>query len=65
MAKFYELSKPEEKLVFYGFTVSEDGKKGICREAYADAEGVMAHLGLVGDYLNSCIQAGTMSVEQL
>ena len=40
MAKFYELAKPEEKLVFYGFTVSEDGKKAICREAYVDAEGL-------------------------
>lgn len=34
---------------FYGFTINED--EVFCREAYTDAEGVLAHLDNVGAML--------------
>ena len=42
-AKFYELTKTETKCFFYGFTISEDEKTAICREAFVDADGLLEH----------------------
>ncbi len=46
---FVEKTKGEEKNLFYGFTVN--GDEVFCREGYADAEGVLAHLDNVGAML--------------
>jgi quinol monooxygenase YgiN len=39
---FVELTKTEQKNLFYEFSVKDD--EVFCREGYADAEGLLAHL---------------------
>jgi quinol monooxygenase YgiN len=46
---FVEKTRPEEKNLFYGFTIN--GDEVFCREAYADADGVLAHLDNIGAML--------------
>ena len=46
---FVEKTKGEEKNLFYGFTINDD--EVFCREAYTDAEGILAHLDNVGAML--------------
>jgi quinol monooxygenase YgiN len=48
-ARFVEKTKTEQKNLFYGFTVNDD--EILCREAYTDAEGILAHLDNVGALL--------------
>jgi quinol monooxygenase YgiN len=43
---FIEKTAAEEKNLFYGFTIN--GNEVFCREGYADAEGVIAHLDNIG-----------------
>ena len=52
--KFVEQTGQEEKVMFYGF--SFDGDQAHCREGYADAEGVLAHLENVGALLGEALQ---------
>jgi quinol monooxygenase YgiN len=40
--RFVEKTATEKKNLFYGFTVN--GDEILCREGYADAEGVLGHL---------------------
>src|ERR1043166_3720310 len=46
---FAELTKSEPRNLFYEFTVN--GDEVFCREGYADAEGLLAHLDNVGTLL--------------
>jgi quinol monooxygenase YgiN len=46
---FVAKTASDEKNVFYGFTIN--GDEVFCREAYVDAEGVLAHLDNVGALL--------------
>lgn len=46
---FVEKTASEEKNLFYEFTVN--GDEVFCREAYTDAEGLLAHLENVGALL--------------
>jgi quinol monooxygenase YgiN len=46
---FVEKTKSEAKNLFYGFTINAD--EVFCREGYADAEGILAHLENVGTML--------------
>lgn len=46
---FVEKTKSEAKNLFYEFTVN--GDEVFCREGYADADGVLAHLDNVGAML--------------
>jgi quinol monooxygenase YgiN len=46
---FVDKTTREEKNLFYGFTIN--GDEVFCREAYANAEGVLAHLDNVGALL--------------
>ncbi len=48
-AAFVEKTATENKNLFYGF--STNGDDFFCREGYADAEGILAHLGNVGALL--------------
>ena len=48
-SRFVEKTGTEKKNLFYGFTVN--GDEILCREAYTDADGVLAHLDNVGDLL--------------
>jgi quinol monooxygenase YgiN len=52
--KFVESSRTESKCLYYGFTF--DGYQAHCREGYADAEGLLAHLNSVGPLLQEALQ---------
>jgi quinol monooxygenase YgiN len=45
-SRFVEKTATEKKNLFYGFTIN--GDEIFCREAYTDAEGILAHLENVG-----------------
>ena len=48
--QFISITAQEPKCLYYGF--SFNGNNAHCREAYEDAEGLLAHLGNVGALLN-------------
>jgi quinol monooxygenase YgiN len=52
--KFLAKTKTEPKCLYYEFTVN--GDIVFCREAYADADGALAHLANVGEILTEMIQ---------
>jgi quinol monooxygenase YgiN len=50
--RFVEKTASEEEMVFYGFTVNDNGDgEFFCREAYKNAKGVLRHLENVGPLL--------------
>lgn len=51
---FVEKTASEEKNLFYEFTVN--GDEVFCREGYADAEGLLAHLQNVGALLAEALK---------
>ncbi len=52
--RFVAASHTEEKCQYYGFAF--DGNLAYCREAYADAEGLLAHLDNVGALLEEAFK---------
>ncbi len=52
--RFVERTANEERCLYYGF--SFDGCEAHCREGYADAEGLLAHLENVGDLLDEALK---------
>jgi hypothetical protein len=54
MPAFVEKTSGESKNLYYGFTVN--GDEVFCREGYADAEGVLAHLDNVGALLGETLK---------
>jgi hypothetical protein len=48
--QFISITAREPKCLYYGFSFNGDNVH--CREAYEDAEGLLAHLGNVGELLN-------------
>jgi hypothetical protein len=57
--QFLEKSKTEPKCLYYGF--SFDGDQMHCREAYQDAEGVLAHLANVGPLLGQLLEIADLT----
>src|ERR1041384_7210529 len=53
-AAVVEKTKPEAKNLFYGFSVN--GDEVFCREGYADAEGLLAHLDNIGALLAEALK---------
>jgi quinol monooxygenase YgiN len=51
---FMEKTSTEPKCLYYGF--SFDGNLAHCREGYADAEGLLAHLENVGALLQDALK---------
>lgn len=51
---FMELTRKEPKNLFYEFSVN--GDEVFCREAYADAEGLLHHLDNVGALLSQAMK---------
>lgn len=51
---FVEKTASEEKNLFYEFTMNGDGL--FCREAYVDADGLLAHLDNVGAMLAEALK---------
>jgi quinol monooxygenase YgiN len=57
--QFVEKTQTEPKALYYGF--SFDGDQVHCREGYADAEGLLAHLDNVGALLEQALQIATIT----
>src|ERR1700719_3602024 len=55
---FVEKTASEEKNIFYEFTVN--GDEGFCREEYADAERLLAHLDNVGALLAEALRIAAL-----
>lgn len=51
--RFVAKTQSEPKCLYYGFSFHEN--QGHCREGYADAEGVLAHLENVGALLEEAL----------
>ena len=51
---FVDKTSTEPKCLYYGFTF--DGNEAHCREGYADAEGLLAHLENVGALLQEALK---------
>ena len=56
---FVSKTQTEEKVLYYGF--SFDDNQVHCREAYADAEGLLAHLENVGALLQEALQIADLT----
>ena len=56
---FIEKTAGEEKNLFYGFTLN--GDEIFCREAYVDAEGLLAHLDSVGAMLAEALKIADLT----
>ena len=52
--QFVEKTATEPKCLYYGFSFS--GNEAHCREGYADAEGLLAHLDNVGAILQEALK---------
>jgi len=57
--QFVDLTSNEDKVLYYGF--SFDGNAAHCREGYADAEGVLAHLENVGELLGEALKISELT----
>lgn len=57
--QFVETTRTEPKCLYYGF--SFDGQVAHCREAYEDAEGVLAHLDNVGALLQEALKIADLT----
>ena len=57
--QFVEMTGQEEKCLYYGF--SFDGDHAHCREGYADAAGVLAHLENVSRLLQEALTIADMT----
>jgi quinol monooxygenase YgiN len=57
--RFVEKTSQETKCLYYGF--SFDADQVHCREGYADAEGVLAHLKNVGSLLQEASKISEMT----
>ncbi len=55
---FAEKTAREEKNLFYEFSVN--GDEVFCREGYADAEGLLAHLENIGALLAEALKIGDL-----
>ncbi len=60
LPQFIERTAKEERCLYYHFTV-RDGEEIFCREAYAGAEGVLAHLENVGDLLGKALEISELT----
>lgn len=57
--QFVTMTETEEKVLYYGFCF--DGDVAHCREGYADAEGVLAHLDNVGELLGEALKISDLT----
>jgi hypothetical protein len=59
LREFVAKTAPEAKVIYYEFTVN--GDEVFCREAYADAEGALAHVTSVGALLDKMLAISTLT----
>ena len=65
MQKLIEKQKPDGKIYFFSFAVSEDCKTAFVREAFEDAEGLIANRKHTGPYLIEFMKAGVLKVDRV
>merc|ERR1712232_174148 len=58
-----ETTAKEKSCVYYGWTM--DGDKLFCREAYLDADGVLAHLENVGPCIEKILSQGVCKLDSI
>lgn len=63
MPAFVEKTSTEGKNLLYGFTIN--GDEVFCREAYADADGVLKHLENVGALLTEALKIADLTRVEL
>ncbi len=63
LPQFVEKTESEGGCLYYGFTFS--GNKLHCREAYRDADGVLAHVENVGSLLQEFLGSGIVELTEL
>jgi hypothetical protein len=59
LREFVTKTATEKKVIYYEFTI--DGDEVFCREAYAGADGVQAHLTNVGAVLDQMLAISTLT----
>jgi hypothetical protein len=59
MPAFIEKTATEPACLYYDFTLS--GDTAFCREAYIGAEGILAHLGNVGELLGKFLELSDLA----
>lgn len=59
LRKFVAQTANEDRVFFYEFTIS--GDEVFCREAYADADGALAHLANVGALLEEFLRMADLA----
>jgi quinol monooxygenase YgiN len=57
--QFVEKTSTEPKCLFYGFSFS--GNQAHCREGYADAAGILAHLDNVGELFQKALTVADLT----
>ena len=58
-----QMTKKESLCLWYGWTMTEDGTKAFCREAYKNGKGVAKHLENVGKVLGEALDAGILKLD--
>lgn len=59
LPKFVKKAATEEKILYYDFTIN--GDEVFCREAYAGAEGLLAHIDNVGALLGEATKIASLT----
>lgn len=59
------MTKGESLCLWYGWTMTEDGTKAFCREAYKNGKGVAKHLDNVGKVLGDALESGVLKLDKI
>lgn len=59
LREFVAQTQGEGKVIYYEFTIN--GDEIFCREAYADADGVLTHVASVGSLLDRMLAISTLA----
>mmetsp|Transcript_1835 Transcript_1835/g.6181 ORF Transcript_1835/g.6181 Transcript_1835/m.6181 type:complete len:274 (+) Transcript_1835:81-902(+) len=65
MPAIVERTKDETGLLYYGFTLDQANQKLFCREAYADGDGILAHLANVETILSDALTSKAIELEAI
>ena len=65
MDECVEATKQEPGCLYYGWTVSADGKKLFCREAYIDGAAVNTHLINAVPIVGAMIDSGAVALDRI
>ena len=60
-----DLTKGEEGCIYYGWTISEDGAKLFCREAYVDGAAANAHILNILHAVGEMLESGAVALDSI